>query len=183
VQIIHDELVSTLWPGSEAVPSGGCRDRGLLESAVNRPFQSAFGDDAYPDLITKAAALFHSLVANHCFVDGNKRTAVLALQHFLVVNGASPVLTSEQMYDLARETASHSVRGVSAAETFNEIVAILTERTIAFSRLRSAGHRNLEIRNAYKTLIEQQKILKRAIRMSAEMDVMIAHAASLGWPT
>ncbi|MBW1812061.1 MAG: type II toxin-antitoxin system death-on-curing family toxin [Deltaproteobacteria bacterium] len=75
------------------------RDRGLLDSAVARPQASAFGADAYLDLASKAAALLHSLVLNHAFVDGNKRTAVLAtlvdlaskaaaLLHSLVLNHA-----------------------------------------------------------------------------------------------
>jgi death-on-curing protein len=63
------------------------RDRELLESAVARPQASAFGEDAYPDLVSKAAAMLHSLVLNHPFVDGNKRTAVLATLVFLDLNG------------------------------------------------------------------------------------------------
>jgi death-on-curing protein len=63
------------------------RDRGLLESAIARPQASALGADAYPDLISKAAALLHSLVLNHAFFDGNKRTAVLATLVFLDLNG------------------------------------------------------------------------------------------------
>ena len=63
------------------------RDRALLESAVARPQASAFGVDAYSDLASKAAALLHSLVLNHAFVDGNKRTAVLATLVFLDLNG------------------------------------------------------------------------------------------------
>lgn len=63
------------------------RDRGLLNSAVARPKASAFGADAYPDLVSKAAALLHSLVLNHAFVDGNKRTAVLSTLIFLDLNG------------------------------------------------------------------------------------------------
>jgi death-on-curing protein len=54
-------------------------DFGLLESAVLRPQTSVFGADAYPDIHTKAGALMHSLVRNHPFIDGNKRTAVLAV--------------------------------------------------------------------------------------------------------
>ncbi len=63
------------------------RDRGLLESAVARPQASAFGGDAYPDIVSKAAALLHSLVLNHPFVDGNKRTAVVAMLVFANLNG------------------------------------------------------------------------------------------------
>lgn len=53
-------------------------DFGLLEAAVLRPQQSVFGSDAYPDMHTKAAAMMHSLIRNHAFIDGNKRTGVLA---------------------------------------------------------------------------------------------------------
>jgi death on curing protein len=62
------------------------RDVDLLESAVQRPMTSAFGQDAYPTVIEKAAALFHSLARNHSFVDGNKRTSVVAMIMFLRMN-------------------------------------------------------------------------------------------------
>jgi death-on-curing protein len=62
------------------------RDYGLLEAAVARPQASAFGQDAYPDLHVKAAALLHSLVSNHALVDGNKRLAWAACRVFLGLN-------------------------------------------------------------------------------------------------
>jgi death-on-curing protein len=62
-------------------------DFGLLESAALRPQQTIFGADAYPSLHTKAAALMHSLIRNHPFIDGNKRTAVLATRLFYNLNG------------------------------------------------------------------------------------------------
>jgi death-on-curing protein len=66
------------------------RDGGLLESAVTRPQASAFGADAYPDLASKAGAMLHSLVLNHAFVDGNKRTAVLATLVFMRIGRRKP---------------------------------------------------------------------------------------------
>ena len=71
----------------EVGPEVGLRDRSLLESAVERPRQSAFGEDAYPTLAHKAAALLESLAGNHPFVDGNKRISVLASFVFLELNG------------------------------------------------------------------------------------------------
>jgi death-on-curing protein len=62
------------------------RDVGLLEAAVHRPRASVLGQDAYPDLLTKAAALLHSLAPNHPLVDGNKRLAWLATYVFLAKN-------------------------------------------------------------------------------------------------
>lgn len=63
------------------------RDRGLLESAIARPMASAFGEDAYPSIFEKAAALLDSLSRNHPFVDGNKRTATVATILLLERNG------------------------------------------------------------------------------------------------
>ncbi|NEC07899.1 type II toxin-antitoxin system death-on-curing family toxin [Streptomyces sp. SID7909] len=63
------------------------RDAGLLESAVHRPSASMFGQEAYPDVLDKAAALLQSLAVNHPFFDGNKRTAWLSCVTFLAMNG------------------------------------------------------------------------------------------------
>ena len=75
-------IASTI-AGERVVP----RDYGLLASAVARPQAGMFGQDAYPDLHSKAAALMHSLAANHAFVDGNKRTALNSAIVFLDLNG------------------------------------------------------------------------------------------------
>jgi death on curing protein len=65
------------------------RDAGLLESAALRPQSTVFGEDAYPDLATKAAALLHSIVCNHPLIDGNNRLGWLAVKTFLILNGCS----------------------------------------------------------------------------------------------
>jgi death on curing protein len=74
---------------SEALMTGKqkVRDVELLQSAVQRPAASAFGQDAYPTLREKVAALAHSLARNHPFTDGNKRTAVVASVFMFAVNG------------------------------------------------------------------------------------------------
>jgi death-on-curing protein len=63
------------------------RDPGLLESAAHRPAAEMFGQEAYPDLFEKAAALLQSLATNHPLFDGNKRTAWLSCVSFLAING------------------------------------------------------------------------------------------------
>lgn len=65
----------------------GVKDPALLDSAINRPKQSAFGDDAYPTISHKAAALYSSIAQNHAFHNANKRTAFAAMKQFLWVNG------------------------------------------------------------------------------------------------
>jgi death on curing protein len=66
--------------------SGGLRDAGSLDSAVTRPQMTFGGEDLYPDAAAKAAALMHSLVMNHPFIDGNKRVGAMAMELFLTVN-------------------------------------------------------------------------------------------------
>lgn len=67
--------------------SGGTRDPGALESAVSQPQATFGGSDLYESLGAKAAALAHSLVLNHPFVDGNKRVGHAAMETFLYLNG------------------------------------------------------------------------------------------------
>jgi len=80
-------------------------DFGLLESAVLRPQTSIGGEDAYPDLHTKAAALFHSLARNHAFIDGNKRIAVAATALFYLLNGYDLDAEAHDLVALAVDTA------------------------------------------------------------------------------
>lgn len=82
---------------------------GLLESAVARPQASAFGTDAYPDLASKAAALLHSLVLNHAFIDGNKRTAVLSTLVFLDLNGYMVRWDQQEALDFLLRLAAHQI--------------------------------------------------------------------------
>ena len=77
----------------------GLRDRNLLEAAVERPRQSAFGEDAYATLESKAAALLDSLARNHPFLDGNKRIAVLAAFVFLELNGFEVETTDDEVVE------------------------------------------------------------------------------------
>lgn len=66
--------------------SHGVRDRAALESAIARPFQTFDDKDLYPTVIEKAASLIESLLINHPFIDGNKRTGYLILRLFLIIN-------------------------------------------------------------------------------------------------
>lgn len=94
------------------------RDYGLLESALARPRASAFGQDAYPNLDEKAAALLHSLARNHALIDGNKRQALGALIAFYGLNGRRLTLTNDAAYDLVMAVAAGAlddVGGIAAA--------------------------------------------------------------------
>jgi death on curing protein len=95
------------------------RDVGLLGAAAHRPRTSVLGQDAYPDLLGKAAALLHSLARNHPLVDGNKRLAWLATYVFCAKNGVELDAQDDAAYELVTGVASGSVDDVS------EIAAIL----------------------------------------------------------
>ena len=94
------------------------RDFGLLDSAAHRPQATAFGDDAYPDLDTKAAALLESIVHNHPLVDGNKRLGWVAVVVFYGINGLALRAPEDEAYDL--------VVGVAEGQlTYGEVAAQL----------------------------------------------------------
>ena len=83
----------------------GVRDHGLLESAVYRPQASFGGRDLYPDLFSKAAALGHSLILNHPFVDGNKRVGFEAMSLMLRLNGYDVHVSLETAFEFVVEIA------------------------------------------------------------------------------
>jgi len=82
------------------------RDVGLVASAVLRPQTTLFGEDAYPDLHTKAAAILHSLARNHAFIDGNKRVAWLSAGAFYWINGRQLEAPDDPAYDLVIAVAT-----------------------------------------------------------------------------
>lgn len=86
------------------------RDLGLLGAAAARPQASAFGEDAYPDVWSKAGALLHSIVSNHPLVDGNKRLGWLATAVFLELNEVSvSAANNNDIYDLVMLVATSAL--------------------------------------------------------------------------
>lgn len=100
VLFIHARLIT------EIGGSHGVRDVGLLESAVARPRATFDGMDLYPDIFSKAAALMESLILNHPFVDGNKRTAITAASLFLLRNGFQVVADNAELEQFTMWVAS-----------------------------------------------------------------------------
>ncbi len=84
----------------------GLRDPGMLEAIIAKPAASFGGEDLYPDIYSKAAALFEAVVNYHVFVDGNKRTAVAALGLFLSQNGYDLVTSNDKLISFAVTTAN-----------------------------------------------------------------------------
>ncbi|HEX8348006.1 MAG TPA: type II toxin-antitoxin system death-on-curing family toxin [Actinoplanes sp.] len=93
------------------------RNQSVLESAVGMPTMTMFSNDLYPDLASKAAALWYSIDHNQPFMDGNKRTAILAATTFLDINGHRVTLSDPEMYDLAMQVATNSVKDINGLAT------------------------------------------------------------------
>lgn len=114
---MHSEVLKATG-GSE-----GIRDNGLLESAVNAPFQSFGGYDVYPTIYEKAARLGFGLAQNHAFIDGNKRIAAVAVLMFLRGNGIEINCTEFELF-------SEFYRLAASEITFEELVSwIKTHQT------------------------------------------------------
>jgi len=94
VILIHERILDRFGG------AGGLRDWGLLNSAVNRLRATFDGKDLYPDIFTKAAALGHSLILNHPFVDGNKRTGWEAMRTFIEENECSLQAENDEIIKL-----------------------------------------------------------------------------------
>ncbi|QQG40742.1 MAG: type II toxin-antitoxin system death-on-curing family toxin [Candidatus Levyibacteriota bacterium] len=93
VLAIHDDMVER-YGGSH-----GIKDLGLIQSALARPQASFGGEDLYPTILDKAAALFHSLIFNHAFTDGNKRTSITTTARFLYINGYEFKVDKKELID------------------------------------------------------------------------------------
>ena len=96
----------------------GIREESLLESALEMPFQTFLGEELYPTMLEKAARLGYGLVANHPFIDGNKRIGVFSMLVFLDVNEINIEFTDEELVDLTLKLADGTYK-------FDELLTIL----------------------------------------------------------
>lgn len=139
VEYIHDVLVGTFLPFDETVNPKEYRDLDRIASAVARPFCTAFETEPFPSLSEKASALFHALICYHCFINGNKRTAVIALDLFLVLNGQLLVMSSEEVYELARKTATANRDGISGDRILADLAARIEHASVPIQILRDSA--------------------------------------------
>lgn len=111
--MIYLDLDDLLHVADRVLPEVAVHDVGLLVSTLARPQATAFGEDAYPDLLTKAAALLVSIASNHALVDGNKRSALAGAIAFLGMNGRRLTLTDKEAYELVMEVAEGGLRDLA----------------------------------------------------------------------
>lgn len=98
----------------------GVKDLNLLESAIGRPKQSAFGEDAYPTVFDKAAALFESLAKNHLFQNGNKRTAFASMVYFLYMNGFAFKMNQQLAEDFTVDMVNNKYSFIEIRDVLEE---------------------------------------------------------------
>ncbi|MCR5808804.1 MAG: type II toxin-antitoxin system death-on-curing family toxin [Clostridiales bacterium] len=114
---LHSQLIE------ETGGVGGLRDEGLLDSALNAPFQSFGNVEPFPSIQQKAARLGYGLIMNHPFVDGNKRIGAHVMLVFLALNGIELDYTQDELADV--------ILGVASGETgFDELLKWIIERQL-----------------------------------------------------
>lgn len=110
VLFVHDCLVMWFADSEDPISPPGVIHMGLLESAIARPFQTVAGKDAYPSPTDKAGSLFHSLINNHPFHNGNKRTALISTAIYLANCGFWLEKCSDnEMYSFTLAVADHRI--------------------------------------------------------------------------
>jgi death-on-curing protein len=101
----------------------GIRDTSSLASALSRPFQTFEGNELYPTAVQKAASLIESILVNHPFIDGNKRTGYVLMRLLLIEQGYDIKATQEEKYNFV-------IRIASGKSNFNDIIYWLEHYTI-----------------------------------------------------
>ena len=104
ILLLHEQLIT------ETGGSSALRDEGMLDSALNAPFQTFGGEDVYPSLLQKAAHLCFGLVKNHPFVDGNKRTGAHVMLVLLALNGIELQHTQAELSDVILQLAAGTIQ-------------------------------------------------------------------------
>jgi death-on-curing protein len=116
VLALHEDAVAAFGGGS------GVRGHSIVENATKRPKASFGGHEKFPDVPSKAAALFHGLISGHPFVDGNKRAATASALVFLRLNGFTPDVSDEHLEELVFDAASGEYSVEELTEWFGELV-------------------------------------------------------------
>ncbi len=102
--------------------ASGIRDNNLLDSALNRPFQTFDGEDLYSSIYEKAAAVLQSIIINHPFIDGNKRTGFLLCETLLLEDKIEINAPEDDNYEFVIQVSTSEL-------SFEEIVLWLRQHT------------------------------------------------------
>jgi death-on-curing protein len=117
ILLLHQALLERFGGG------GGLRERGGLEAAAARPAMTFGGEDLYSDLAAKAAALMHSLVMNHAFIDGNKRVGAATAELFILLNGHRLDASDREFEEIALTVARGELEADALAIWFRQRIS------------------------------------------------------------
>ena len=111
--------------------SAGVRDLGLIESAVNAPFQTFGGQDLYPTIFDKAAQLAYGLTENHDFVDGNKRAAIHSMMVYLLLNDFDIIADEDEIFSVSMGLAAGKISSAALSKWLQQnSIKIAKERAL-----------------------------------------------------
>lgn len=158
IEFLHDKGVAIRFKDTEPVTAYDCLDLNLLESAAEQPFQAGFGDEFYPTIYDKAACLFFSIAGGHIFRNGNKRTAVLAIDQFLMANGIYLLMSNSAMERLAQDTASYRERNENHKDVMKQIAQIVTKNSFEFRAIRKSHPKQYRRFHAIKRFLRNFRL-------------------------
>ncbi|MFY2090394.1 type II toxin-antitoxin system death-on-curing family toxin [Achromobacter xylosoxidans] len=148
IVFIHEYLTEFFADKEDPISPPGVKNMATVESAAARPNSTAGGQDAYPTVFLKAAALFHSIAGNHSFHNGNKRAALLSTLYFLSEHGYwVDRCDDEEMFEYTRRVAAHEI----TEDRSDEVPAIASwlERN---SRKQQKGEKPLKLQDLREAL-------------------------------
>ncbi|MGL5005896.1 MAG: type II toxin-antitoxin system death-on-curing family toxin [Plesiomonas sp.] len=148
---IHDYLAEHYVSSDDPISPPGIKNMDLLESAIHRPFMTVGRLDAYPSVIDKASVLFHAVISNHCFHNGNKRTALLITMCYLDANGYwIDKCDDNELFEFTRKVAAHEITD----KRKNEIKEI--------KKFLKKNARKIDKQDRQLTFIELSRLLSQA---------------------
>ena len=152
VLVIHIELVAEFSGGTDPIAPPGVRDENLLGSAVLRPFTSLGDTRKYPSVEMAGAALLHSIIHDHPFHNGNKRTALVSMLAFLDLNRMLVTCDEADLFKLVIRIAQHSIVPASSDKLADREAMYIAEWINKNSRRIELGDRNIPFRRLRKLL-------------------------------
>ena len=153
VQAIHCELVNDFASSSDPIAPAGVRSEALLESAVFRPRTSLDRTLKYPTVETSAAALLHSIIHDHPFHNGNKRTALVATLVFLDENGFFPDFDQDDVFKFVLQVAQHRIVDGRAGTLPDQEVLGIADWLCIHCRVLEQGDRQVPYRKLRRILV------------------------------
>ncbi|HDL7430027.1 TPA: type II toxin-antitoxin system death-on-curing family toxin [Yersinia enterocolitica] len=173
---VHECLTTYYQNSADPISPPGIKNVELLESAIARPFMTMDRKDVYPDIFNKASALFHGVISNHCFHNGNKRAALLLTMCFLDRNGYWLDKCDDiELFEFTRSVAAHEIcehrkDEVKTIKTFlrkNSRKKKITDEQLSFivlnRHLTNAGF-NIEEDGDYYSIYKKKKRYTKIIK-------------------